>query len=41
MLLFGAVLSFIFLGEPLSFPQVLGAGFALFGIVLIEMKRSA
>lgn len=38
---FGAVLSFVFLGEPLSFPQVLGAGFVLFGIVLIETRRLA
>jgi drug/metabolite transporter (DMT)-like permease len=41
MPLFGAGLSFVFLGEPLSFPQVLGAGFVLFGIVLIETRRLA
>ncbi len=38
MPLFGAVLSFVFLGEPLSFPQVAGAAFVLFGILLIETK---
>jgi drug/metabolite transporter (DMT)-like permease len=41
MPVFGAMLSFVFLGEPLSFPQVLGAGFVLFGIVVIETKRRA
>jgi len=41
MPLFGAALSFVFLGEPLSFPQVLGAGFVLSGIVLIETRRSS
>jgi len=41
MPLFGAALSFVFLGEPLSFSQVLGAGFVLFGIVLIETRRLA
>ena len=39
MPVFGAALSFVFLGEPLSFPQALGAGFVLFGIVLIETRR--
>jgi drug/metabolite transporter (DMT)-like permease len=38
MPVFGAALSFVLLGEPLSFPQILGAGFVLFGIVLIETK---
>jgi drug/metabolite transporter (DMT)-like permease len=32
--LFGAALSFVFLDEPLSIPQVLSASFVLFGIVL-------
>ena len=36
MPVFGAALSFVFLGEPLSFSQVLGAGCVLCGIVLIE-----
>jgi drug/metabolite transporter (DMT)-like permease len=40
MPVFGAALSFVFLGEPLSFPQVLGAGFVLSGIVLIEVRRA-
>jgi drug/metabolite transporter (DMT)-like permease len=39
MPVFGAALSFVFLGEPLSFPQVFGAGFVLFGILLIEISR--
>ena len=39
MPVFDACLSFVFLGEPLSLPQVLGAGFVLFGIVLIETRR--
>jgi len=39
MPVFGAALAFVFLGEPLSFAQVLGAGFVLFGIVLIETRR--
>jgi drug/metabolite transporter (DMT)-like permease len=41
MPVFGAMLSLVFLGESLSFPQVLGAGFVLFGIVVIETKRQA
>jgi drug/metabolite transporter (DMT)-like permease len=41
MPVFGAALAFVFLGEPLSLPQVLGAGFVLFGIVLIETMREA
>jgi len=36
MPVFGAVLAFVFLGEPLSITQILGAGFVLSGIVLIE-----
>ena len=36
MPVFGAVLSFVFLGEPLSLAQVAGAAFVLSGIVLIE-----
>jgi drug/metabolite transporter (DMT)-like permease len=40
MPVFGAALSFVFLGEPLSFPQVLGASFVLAGIVLMETRRS-
>ena len=40
MPVFGAALSFIFLGEPLSFAQVVGAALVLSGIVLIE-RRSA
>jgi drug/metabolite transporter (DMT)-like permease len=40
MPLFGAALSFVFLGEPLSYPQAIGASFVLFGIVLIEIRRS-
>jgi drug/metabolite transporter (DMT)-like permease len=39
MPVFGAALSFIFLGEPLSMAQVLGAGFVLSGITLIETRR--
>ena len=39
MPVFGAALSFLFLGEPLSLSQVVGAGFVLSGIVLIETKR--
>ena len=39
MPVFGAALSFVFLDEPLSLSQALGAGFVLFGIVLIETKR--
>jgi drug/metabolite transporter (DMT)-like permease len=39
MPVFGAALSFVFLGEPQSSPQVLGAGLVLLGIVLIEIKR--
>jgi drug/metabolite transporter (DMT)-like permease len=41
MPMFGAALSFVFLGEPLSLPQVIGAGFVLSGIVLIEARRLA
>jgi drug/metabolite transporter (DMT)-like permease len=41
MPVFGAALSFVFLGEPLSSPQVLGAAFVLAGIVLIETRRLA
>ena len=41
MPVFGAALSFLFLGEPLSLSQVVGAGFVLSGIVLIETKRLA
>ncbi len=40
MPVFGAALSFVFLGEPLSFSQVLGAGFVLSGIALIEVRRA-
>jgi drug/metabolite transporter (DMT)-like permease len=41
MPVFGAALSFVFLGEPVSFAQALGAGLVLSGIVLIEtVKRS-
>ena len=36
MPVFGAGLSFVFLGEPLSLAQVAGAAFVLSGIVLIE-----
>ena len=39
MPVFGSALSFLFLGEPLYITQVLGAGFVLFGIVLIETRR--
>jgi drug/metabolite transporter (DMT)-like permease len=41
MPVFGAALSFLFLGEPLSLSQVFGAGFVLSGIVLIEARRLA
>jgi drug/metabolite transporter (DMT)-like permease len=41
MPVFGAALSFLFLGEPLSLSQVLGACFVLLGIVLIEKTRPA
>jgi drug/metabolite transporter (DMT)-like permease len=41
MPVFGAALSFVFLGEPLSLPQLLGAGFVLFGILVIEIRRLA
>jgi drug/metabolite transporter (DMT)-like permease len=37
MPVFGAALSFVLLGEPLALSQVFGAGFVLFGIVLIEI----
>jgi drug/metabolite transporter (DMT)-like permease len=40
MPVFGAALAFIFLGEPLSKPQILGAGLVLSGIVLIERKHA-
>jgi drug/metabolite transporter (DMT)-like permease len=39
MPVFGAALSFVFLGEPLSVAQALGAGFVLSGITLIETRR--
>ena len=38
MPVFGAALSFAFLGEPLSAAQIVGAVFVLSGIVLIETK---
>lgn len=38
MPVFGAALAFIFLGEPLSMAQLLGAGLVLSGIVVIEQK---
>jgi drug/metabolite transporter (DMT)-like permease len=41
MPVFGAALSFVFLGEPLSLPQLFGAGFVLAGILLIETRRVA
>ena len=41
MPVFGAVLSFAFLGEPLTFAQVAGAAFVLGGIVLIERAAPA
>jgi drug/metabolite transporter (DMT)-like permease len=40
MPVFGAVLSFALLGEPVFLPQVVGAGFVLSGIVLIEKRRA-
>lgn len=40
MPVFGAALSFVFLGEPLSFAQVFGAGLVLSGIVLIERRTA-
>ena len=41
MPVFGAALAFVFLGEPLSMSQILGAGLVLSGIVLIERKPAA
>jgi drug/metabolite transporter (DMT)-like permease len=41
MPVFGAGLSFAFLGEPLSLAQVAGAAFVLSGIVLIERSAPA
>ena len=41
MPVFGAALAFVFLGEPLSMAQILGAGLVLSGIVLIERKSAA
>jgi drug/metabolite transporter (DMT)-like permease len=41
MPVFGAALAFVFLGEPLSMAQLLGAGLVLSGIVLIERKPAA
>jgi drug/metabolite transporter (DMT)-like permease len=41
MPVFGAALSFAFLGEPLSMSQVVGAALVLSGIVLIEHKFAA
>lgn len=42
MPVFGAALAFVFLGQPLSTPQIVGAGLVLAGIVLIELAtRSA
>ncbi len=41
MPVFGAALAFVFLGEPLSITQILGAGLVLSGIVLIERKFTA
>lgn len=38
MPLFGTALAFLFLGEPLAMQQILGAGFVLSGIVLIERR---
>jgi drug/metabolite transporter (DMT)-like permease len=38
MPLFGAVLAFAFLGEPLTMPQIAGATLVLSGIVLIERQ---
>ena len=38
MPVFGAALSFAFLGEPLSVAQIVGAVFVLTGIVLIEIQ---
>ena len=38
MPVFGAALSFAFLGEPLSIAQIVGAGLVLSGIVLIETQ---
>ena len=38
MPVFGAALSFVFLGEPLSVAQMVGAVFVLTGIVLIETQ---
>jgi drug/metabolite transporter (DMT)-like permease len=41
MPVFGAALAFVFLGEPLSMTQILGAGLVLSGIALIERKSTA
>jgi drug/metabolite transporter (DMT)-like permease len=40
MPVFGAALAFVFLGEPLSMPQLAGAGLVLGGIVLVENRRA-
>lgn len=40
MPVFGAALAFLFLGEPLTSAQIVGAGFVLAGILLIEVKRA-
>lgn len=39
MPMFGAVLAFAFLGEPMSYAQVVGAALVLSGIALIEFGR--
>lgn len=41
MPVFGAAMAFVFLGEPLSFPEVFGAALVFAGLVLIEDRRSA
>lgn len=38
MPVFGAALAFVFLGEPLSTPQIMGAALVLTGLVLIEQR---
>ena len=40
MPVFGAALAFVFLGEPLSWPQIAGAGLVFSGIAMIELGRS-
>jgi drug/metabolite transporter (DMT)-like permease len=40
MPVFGAALAFVFLGEPLSTPQIFGATLVLAGLALIEERRT-